>query len=119
ARNYRVAMDRRGATRGGMDPAEAERFDDGVLLRDTDTPERQAATGEVREAIDGAIDSMPACLREALTLREMNGLSYEEIAAVMECPIGTVRSRISRARTAIDDRIRPLLEGREELVGET
>lgn len=114
ARNHRVAMDRRGAVRGGMDPAEAERFDDGALLRDTDTPERHAATGEVREAIDHSLGSMPACLREALTLREMNGLSYEEIASVMDCPIGTVRSRIARARTAIDKRIRPLLEGSAE-----
>ena len=111
ARNHRIAMDRRGAVRGGMDPADAERFDDGVLLRDTDTPERHAATGEVREAIDHAVESMPACLREALTLREMNGLSYNEIASVMDCPIGTVRSRIARARGAIDERVRPLLEG--------
>ena len=111
ARNHRIAMDRRGAVRGGMDPAEAERFDDGALLRDTATPERHAATGEVRQAIDHAVDAMPACLREALTLREMNGLSYEEIASVMDCPIGTVRSRIARARGTIDERIRPLLEG--------
>lgn len=114
ARNHRIAMDRRGAVRGGMDPAEAERFADGVLLRDNETPERHAATGEVRQAIDHSIESMPACLREALTLREMNGLSYEEIAAAMDCPIGTVRSRIARARAAIDERIRPLLEGHEE-----
>jgi|AntRauTorcE11898_2_1112593.scaffolds.fasta_scaffold01777_8 RNA polymerase sigma-70 factor (ECF subfamily) len=117
ARNYRVAMDRRGALRGGMDPTEAERFDDGVLLRDTETPERHAATGEIRQEIERSIESMPACLREALTLREMNGLSYEEIASVMDCPIGTVRSRIARARTAIDERIRPLLEGRGEPTG--
>ncbi|WP_067562619.1 RNA polymerase sigma factor RpoE [Halofilum ochraceum] len=113
ARNHRIAMDRRGAVRGGMDPAEAERFDDAALLRDTDTPERHAATGEVRQAIDHAVEAMPACLREALTLREMNGLSYEEIASVMDCPIGTVRSRIARARGAIDERIRPVLEGSE------
>ena len=113
ARNHRIAMDRRGAVRGGMDPAEAERFEDGALLRDTDTPERHAATGEIREAIDHAVEAMPACLREALTLREMNGLSYEDIASVMDCPIGTVRSRIARARDAIDERIRPVLEGSE------
>lgn len=114
ARNHRISMDRRGAVRGGMDPAEAERFDDGVLLRDTATPERHAATDEIRRAIDHSIESMPACLREAITLREMNGLTYEEIAAAMDCPIGTVRSRIARARAAIDERIRPLLEGHEE-----
>ncbi len=114
ARNHRIAMDRRGAVRGGMDPVEAERFDDGALLRDTDTPERHAATGEVRQAIDQSLESMPGCLREALTLREMKGLSYEEIATVMDCPIGTVRSRIARARGAIDERIRPMLEGAEE-----
>lgn len=113
ARNHRIAMDRRGAVRGGMDPADAERFDDGVLLRDTATPERHAATEEIRDAIDQSVKAMPTCLREALTLREMNGLSYEEIAAAMDCPIGTVRSRISRARMAIDERIRPLLEGQE------
>jgi RNA polymerase sigma-70 factor (ECF subfamily) len=113
ARNHRIAMDRRAATRGGVDPDEAEHFDDGALLRDADTPERNAATGEVRAAIDDSIEAMPACLRDALTLREMKGLSYEEIAAAMDCPIGTVRSRISRARAAIDDRIRPLLEGDE------
>ena len=117
ARNHRITMDRRRAIRGGVDPAEAERFDDAVLLRDTDTPERHAATGEVRQAIGQSLESMPACLREALTLREMNGLSYEEIASVMGCPIGTVRSRIARARTAIDERIRPMLEGREEPAG--
>lgn len=111
ARNHRVAMDRRGAVRGGIDPTEAERFDDGVLLRDNETPERHAATGEIRKAIDESIESMPACLQEALTLREMNGLSYEQIASAMDCPIGTVRSRIARARSAIDERIRPLLEG--------
>lgn len=114
ARNHWIAMHRRGAVHGGTDPTEAERFDDGVLLRNTDTPERHAATGEVREAIGHSVESMPACLREALTLREMNGLSYEEIASVMDCPIGTVRSRIARARAAIDERIRPLLEGHEE-----
>ncbi len=114
ARNHRVSMDRRAPVRGGMDPADAERFDDGVLLRDNETPERHAATGEVRQAIEESIESMPACLREALTLREMNGLAYEEIAAVMDCPIGTVRSRIARARAAIDERIRPLLEAHEQ-----
>lgn len=113
ARNHRVSMDRRAPVHGGMDPAEAERFDDGVLLRDNETPERHAATDEVRQAIEDSIESMPACLREALTLREMNGLSYEDIAAVMDCPIGTVRSRIARARAAIDERIRPLLDGQE------
>ena len=112
ATNHRIAAGRRPAFRG-VDPVDAEHFDDAALLRDTDTPERNAATGEVREAIGRALASMPECLRGALTLREMEGLTYQEIATAMDCPIGTVRSRIARARALIDEFVRPLLDGGE------
>lgn len=109
ARNHQASAGRRPSS-GGADPAEAEGFDDGVLLRDTDTPEGNAAMGEVSQAIQAALASMPETLRRAITLREYEGLSYEEIATFMDCPIGTVRSRIARARTLIDEFVRPVLE---------
>ena len=109
AKNHLVAAGRRVPDQG-VDASEAEQYDDGALLRDTDTPERQLITGEIERAVYRTIESLPPELREAVTLREMEGLSYGEIAAVMDCPIGTVRSRIFRAREAIDQAIRPLLD---------
>ncbi len=79
-------------------------------LRDTATPERNALTAEIAATVGRVIEGLPADLRTAITLREIEGLSYEEIAEVMECPIGTVRSRIFRARDAIDQELKPLLE---------
>ena len=79
-------------------------------LRDLGTPERNLLTDEIADTVNRVIGGLPADLRMAITLRDLDGLSYEEIAHVMECPIGTVRSRIFRAREAIDKELRPLLE---------
>ncbi len=88
----------------------AELIESGESLRDQATPERQMLTDEIATTVHRVIEHLPADLRTAITLRELEGLSYEEIAEVMECPIGTVRSRIFRAREAIDQELRPLLE---------
>jgi len=89
-------------------------------LRDPDTPEGLALTEEIRDTVNQAIESLPEDLRTAIVLRELEGLSYEEIAASMDCPVGTVRSRIFRAREAIDRRLRDVFDGglgrAEELV---
>ena len=89
-------------------------------LKDPDTPEGLALTEEIRGTVNAAIDALPEDLRTAIVLRELEGLSYEEIAAAMDCPVGTVRSRIFRAREAIDKRLRGVFEGglgrAEELV---
>ncbi len=92
---------------GGSDESD-EPMIEPEALRDGSTPDALAATEELRVAIDHAIAELPEDLRTALTLREMEGLSYEEIAAVMDCPIGTVRSRIFRAREAVERAIAPL-----------
>jgi len=81
-----------------------------VLLKDSDTPEGLLLTEEIRKTVTEAMQHLPDDLREAITLRELEGLSYEEIAEVMECPVGTVRSRIFRAREAIDKKLRPLVD---------
>jgi RNA polymerase sigma-70 factor (ECF subfamily) len=80
-------------------------------LQDPDTPEGMALTEEIRQIVNSAIDALPEELKTAIVLRELDGLSYEEIAAAMECPVGTVRSRIFRAREAIDKRLREVFEG--------
>jgi RNA polymerase sigma-70 factor (ECF subfamily) len=80
-------------------------------LQDPDTPEGMALTEEIRGIVNSAIESLPEELKTAIVLRELDGLSYEEIAAAMECPVGTVRSRIFRAREAIDKRLREVFEG--------
>jgi RNA polymerase sigma-70 factor (ECF subfamily) len=89
-------------------------------LRDPDTPEGLALTEEIRTTVTAAIDALPEDLRTAIVLRELDGMSYEEIAAAMDCPVGTVRSRIFRAREAIDRRLREVFDGglgrTEELV---
>jgi RNA polymerase sigma-70 factor (ECF subfamily) len=88
---------------------DAEQTDPLTDLRELDTPEGLAQSEEVRQAINGAINGLPEELRTAILLREIEGMSYEEIAQTMECPVGTVRSRIFRAREAIDKAIAPLL----------
>jgi len=88
-------------------------------LRDPDTPEGLALTDEIRDTVNAAIDALPEDLRTAIVLRELEGLSYEEIAAAMECPIGTVRSRIFRAREAIDKRLGAVFEGGLGRAGES
>ena len=80
-------------------------------LQDPDTPEGMALTEEIRQIVNSAIEALPEELKTAIVLRELDGLSYVEIAAAMECPVGTVRSRIFRAREAIDKRLREVFEG--------
>jgi RNA polymerase sigma-70 factor (ECF subfamily) len=109
AKNYLVAMGRRAPTTTGVDIDEAENFEDADQLRDTNTPESEFEGKEIAGAVNKAMDALPEDLRTAITLREIEGLSYEEIANVMNCPIGTVRSRIFRAREAIATELRPLL----------
>ena len=88
-----------------------ESYDLQGRMKDTATPEALAMTEEIRATVNGAIESLPEELRTAIVLRELEGLSYEEIAATMECPVGTVRSRIFRAREAIDARLRQVFDG--------
>lgn len=109
AKNHLVAHNRRPPT-DDVDAADAEQFEAGARLRDTDTPERELMRQELERTVMKAVDALPEELRTAITLREVDGLSYEEIAQKMDCPIGTVRSRIFRAREAIDAELRPLLD---------
>lgn len=108
AKNHLVAQRRRPPT-DDVEVGDAEQFDTGAALRVVDTPERELLRQEVERTVMGAVESLPADLRTAITLREVEGLSYDEIAARMGCPIGTVRSRIFRARDAIDAALRPLM----------
>ena len=109
AKNHLVAHKRRPPTED-IDVSDAEQFDSGIRLRDTDTPDRELARQQMEQTVMRAVDALPEELRTAITLREVDGLSYEEIAQRMDCPIGTVRSRIFRAREAIDAELRPLME---------
>jgi RNA polymerase sigma-70 factor (ECF subfamily) len=109
AKNYLVAMGRRAPTTTEIDSEEAEGFEDGDQLRDLNTPENELATRQIAETVNQTLAELPDELRTAITLREIEGLSYEDIANIMSCPIGTVRSRIFRAREAIAARLRPLL----------
>ena len=110
AKNYLVSQGRRAPTSTSFDSEEAETFEDGDQLRDINTPERLLMTRQIGETVEDAMAALPEELRTAIMLRELEGLSYEEIAGIMECPIGTVRSRIFRAREAIAERLRPLLD---------
>ncbi|MBU0498542.1 MAG: RNA polymerase sigma factor RpoE [Gammaproteobacteria bacterium] len=109
AKNHLVSEDRR-STPGDIDVELAEQLESGDRLREHATPEDFLCEAELLSVVHRAIQDLPEDLRTAVTLRELEGLSYEEIAGVMGCPIGTVRSRISRAREAIDAKIKPLLE---------
>ena len=109
AKNHLVAASRR-PPKDDINAEEAEQFDAGSGLKEYATPERLALRSELAGTIQDAIEALPEELRVAIVLRELEGLSYEEIASAMECPIGTVRSRIFRARDAIDRQIRPLLD---------
>lgn len=109
AKNYLVMMSRRPAEIE-FEAADGEASELESILKDPATPENLLLTEEIRKTIVEAIDALPEDLRTAINLREVEGLSYEEIAQVMSCPIGTVRSRIFRAREAIDKRLKPLLE---------
>ncbi|SJZ83179.1 RNA polymerase sigma factor RpoE [Novilysobacter spongiicola] len=112
AKNHLVAQNRRPPA-DDVEVGDAEQFDNGVRLRDNDTPERELMRQQVEQTVMRVVDGLPGDLRTAISLREVDGLSYEEIAARMECPVGTVRSRIFRAREAIDEALRPLLENHE------
>ena len=90
---------------------DAEYYDGGDGLRDQASPERLMLSEEIKRAVFDTIDTLPEDLKTAITLRELEGMSYEDIANVMDCPVGTVRSRIFRAREAIDKRVQPLLQG--------
>lgn len=110
AKNHLATRSKRPPTLTEFDNEEAESFDEGELLRDQNTPERILMSKEIGETVNAAIEALPEDLRNAIVLREIDGLSYDEIAMVMECPIGTVRSRIFRAREAIAEKLRPLLD---------
>src|SRR6187455_827474 len=110
AKNYLVALGRRAPTTTEYDNEEAESFEDAEALRDSATPEGELLGKEIAATVNKAMEALPEDLRTAITLREIEGLSYEEIATVMNCPIGTVRSRIFRAREAIAEKLRPLLD---------
>ena len=109
AKNQLVYMSRR-PMEVDLENENGERIDLQEMQKTIDTPERLLLTNEIRETIIDAIDKLPVYLRAAITLREVESMSYVEIAAVMDCPIGTVRSRIFRAREAIELRLKPLLE---------
>jgi RNA polymerase sigma-70 factor (ECF subfamily) len=109
AKNHLVSRSRRPADQD-IDIADAELYGHTEHLSDVETPEAQLLTEEIKTKVAEAIAKLPADLRKAITLRELDGLSYEEIAEIMDCPIGTVRSRIFRAREAIDAVIKPLME---------
>ncbi|MFZ5655006.1 MAG: RNA polymerase sigma factor RpoE [Pseudomonadota bacterium] len=111
AKNFLVARSRRPPAHD-VDLDDAEHFVGNQGLIDIDTPENLAQGDELRVVVEAAIGSLPEDLRVAITLRELEGLSYEDIANVMGCPVGTVRSRIFRAREAIDQKVSALLEGR-------
>jgi RNA polymerase sigma-70 factor (ECF subfamily) len=110
AKNYLAAMGRRAPTTTEIDSEEAEGYEDGEQLRDLNTPENQMMSRQVAETVNQTLESLPEELRSAITLREIEGLSYDDIADIMNCPIGTVRSRIFRAREAIAAKLRPLLD---------
>jgi RNA polymerase sigma-70 factor (ECF subfamily) len=114
AKNYLVAMGRRAPTVTEFDSEEAEGFEDGDLLRDINTPESMLMSKQIATTVNETMEELPDELRTAITLREIEGLSYEEIASIMNCPIGTVRSRIFRAREAIAAKLRPLIDTRKD-----
>lgn len=109
AKNWLVSQGRR-PPGSDVDATDAEQFSDAPGLHEIGTPEATLLSEELSQVIHKAINDLPQELKTAVTLREFEGLSYEDIAAVMDCPVGTVRSRIFRAREAIDAVIKPLLE---------
>jgi RNA polymerase sigma-70 factor (ECF subfamily) len=109
AKNHLVSSNRRPPT-DDIEIEDAEQYASGLRLRDNDTPERELMRQQLEQTVMRAVEALPDELRVAITLREVDGLSYEEIATKMDCPIGTVRSRIFRAREAIDQEMRPLMD---------
>ena len=114
AKNYLMALGRRAPTSTEVEAEDAEGFEDGEQLRDINTPESLLLSAEIARTVNATIDDLPEELRTAIQLREIEGMSYEDIARIMDCPIGTVRSRIFRAREAIAERLRPLLDTRKD-----
>jgi RNA polymerase sigma-70 factor (ECF subfamily) len=114
AKNYLMAMGRRAPTSTEVEAEEAEGFEEGEQLRDINTPESLLLSKEIAETVNSTIEGLPEELRRAIQMREIEGLSYEDIAQAMNCPIGTVRSRIFRAREAIAEQLRPLLDTRKD-----
>lgn len=108
AKNWLVAQKRRPPA-ADIDAADAEQYDMDSRLKDKGTPEHELMRDEIKRMVYDTIAQLPQDLRTAIMLREMEGMSYEDIATTMDCPIGTVRSRIFRAREAIDEKLRPLL----------
>lgn len=109
AKNHLTALGRR-PPKEDILAEDAESYDSGVQLRESDTPENLALSEELKRIVFETIENLPTELKTAITLRELEGLSYEEIAEAMQCPVGTVRSRIFRAREAIDAKIQPLMQ---------
>ncbi|CAJ1785728.1 RNA polymerase sigma factor RpoE [Aeromonas veronii] len=109
AKNYLTSQGRRPPS-SDVEADEAESYGGGEALQEVSTPENLALTDEIKRTVFSAIEALPEDLRTAITLRELEGLSYEEIAEIMDCPVGTVRSRIFRAREAIDIKLQPLIE---------
>lgn len=112
AKNHLVSRSRR-PPGSDIDIQDAEHFESATQLKDIETPENHMAGEELRATVRKALSNLPEDLRTAVTLREFDGLSYEEIASVMDCPVGTVRSRIFRGREAIDKELEPLLGNRD------
>jgi RNA polymerase sigma-70 factor (ECF subfamily) len=109
AKNYLMALGRRAPTSTEIEAEEAEGFEEGEQLRDINTPESLLLSSEIANTVNSTIEKLPEELRMAIQMREIEGMSYEDIAKAMDCPIGTVRSRIFRAREAIAEQLRPLL----------
>ena len=109
AKNALVAHKRRPVD-FDLDLQDPEQFERQARLKEADTPEGVLLTDEIRDVVEKAMEQLPDDLRTAIVLRELEGLSYEEIAEAMDCPVGTVRSRIFRAREAIDKKLKPLLD---------
>ena len=114
AKNYLMALGRRAPTSTEVEAEEAEGFEEGEQLRDINTPESVLLSNEIAETVNRTIEALPEELRKAIQMREIEGMSYEDIAQAMDCPIGTVRSRIFRAREAIAEQLRPLLDTRKD-----
>ncbi|WP_086983047.1 RNA polymerase sigma factor RpoE [Vibrio aphrogenes] len=109
AKNHIVAQSRRPPA-SDVDADEAEYYESGSALKEISNPENLTLSEELKQVVFHAIEALPEDLKTAMTLRELDGLSYEEIAEVMDCPVGTVRSRIFRARDAVEKKIRPLIQ---------
>ena len=109
AKNHLVAVGRKSPSYA-VDVQEVEKYDASEWLKEYATPERELLADEIQATVNNALEVLPPDLREAITLREIEGLSYEDIAQVMDCPIGTVRSRIFRAREAIDEKLQTIVD---------